>query len=253
MQPYYEDASGVIYHGDCIEVMENLPDCSVQCCVTSPPYNLLNSTGNGFLHAYDNDRFWRNGTIKNGYKSHEDNMPHEEYVQWQQQCLSEMMRLITDNGAIFYNHKWRVQGGLLQDRNDIVGDFPVRQIIIWKRAGGLNFNDGYFVPTYEVIYLICKPHFKLLPKQNKYGDVWEVNQERDNEHPAPFPEAIPIRCLNASGAETVLDPFAGSGTTLVAAKKLNRRYIGIELAEQYCEMAAKRLIEVEKQCSFQFA
>ena len=83
-------------------------------------------------------------------------MPHEEYVQWQRACLTEMMRLIPDTGAIFYNHKWRTQNKLLQTRNDIVDGFPVRQIIIWQRAGGHNFNNQYFVPTYEVIYLICK-------------------------------------------------------------------------------------------------
>ncbi len=67
-------------------------------------------------------------------------MPHDEYVAWQRACLSECMRVIKDDGAIFYNHKWRVQAGLLQDRSDIVAGFPVRQIIIWKRKGGINFN-----------------------------------------------------------------------------------------------------------------
>lgn len=63
-------------------------------------------------------------------------MPHEEYAAWQRRCLTEMYRIIKDDGAIFYNHKWRVQGGLLQDRQDIVSGFPVRQIIIWRRKGG---------------------------------------------------------------------------------------------------------------------
>src|SRR5260364_404403 len=76
-----------------------------------------------------------------------------EYVAWQRACLIEMLRLLPEHGAIFYNHKWRVQDGLLQDRHDIVGQFPVRQIIIWRRKGGINFNAGYFLPTYEVIYL----------------------------------------------------------------------------------------------------
>ena len=84
-----------------------------------------------------------------------------------------MFRLIKNDGAIFYNHKWRVQDGLLQDRQDIVGGLPVRQIIIWRRKGGINFNPGYFLPTYEVIYLIAKPDFKLVPKSNGVGDVWE--------------------------------------------------------------------------------
>jgi modification methylase len=97
-----------------------------------------------------------------------------------------MMRVLKEDGAIFYNHKWRVQGGLLQDRNDIVDGFPVRQIIIWQRKVGINFNPGYFLPTYEVIYLIAKPDFKLAPKANAHGDIWEFAQEMKNPHPAPF-------------------------------------------------------------------
>ena len=54
-----------------------------------------------------------------------------------------------------------MQAGVLQDRSDIVAGFPVRQVIIWKRKGGFNFNPGYFLPTYEVIYLIAKPGFRL--------------------------------------------------------------------------------------------
>ncbi len=63
-------------------------------------------------------------------------------------ALMAKMRVLREDGAIFYNHKWRVQAGLLQDRSEIVAGFPVRQIIIWKRDGGINFNRGYFLPTY---------------------------------------------------------------------------------------------------------
>ncbi len=73
-------------------------------------------------------------------------MPHEEYVTWQHHCLSAMMRVLKEDGAILYNHKWRIQGDLIQDRHDIVDGFPVRQIIIWQRADGINFNSGYFLP-----------------------------------------------------------------------------------------------------------
>jgi site-specific DNA-methyltransferase (adenine-specific) len=118
-------------------------------------------------------------------------MPHEKYVAWQRECLTEMLRLIKDTGAIFYNHKWRVQDGLIQDRQDIVTGFLVRQIIIWRRKGGINFNPGYFLPTYEVIYLIAKPKFKLVPKANAVGDVWEFTQEMNSDHPAPFPICTP--------------------------------------------------------------
>ena len=172
-------------------------------------------------------------------------MPHNEYAQWQYLCLKEMYRLIKNDGAIFYNHKWRVQNGLMQNRNDIIRDMPVRQIIIWKRKGGINFNPGYFLPTYEVIYLIPKPDFKLVAKANSYGDVWEFTQEMKNTHPAPFPVALIERIISSTTASLVLDPFMGSGTTAVAAKKLNRNYIGIELSPDYCVMAEERLGNTE--------
>ena len=90
-----------------------------------------------------------------------------KYVAWQRESLTAMMRVLRNDGVIFYNHKWRVQGGLLQDRHDIVEGFPVRQIIIWKRKGGINFNPGYFLPTYEVIYMICKPDFKTCAQSER--------------------------------------------------------------------------------------
>jgi len=117
--------------GDAVEVMQGIPDGSVDLVVTSPPYNLKNSTGNGMKDGRGGK--WKNAELVNGYATYDDNMPHEEYVAWQRRCLSEMMRIIPNDGAMFYNHKWRVQGGLLQDRADIVGGFPVRQIIIWQR------------------------------------------------------------------------------------------------------------------------
>ena len=152
-----------------------------------------------------------------------------------------MMRLIKPDGAIFYNHKWRVQNGLIQDRSEIVKDFPVRQIIIWKRKGGINFNSGYFLPTYEVIYLIARKGFKLAPKANSVGDVWEFMQETNNTHPAPFPVALIDRIISSTKTEVVLDPFMGSGTTAVSAIKNNRHYIGIELSPSYCESAENRI------------
>jgi modification methylase len=128
-----------------------------------------------------------------------------------------------------------------------VNGFPLRQIIIWKRKGGINFNLGYFLPTYEVIYLIAKKNFKLLPKANSYGDVWEFGQELKNPHPAPFPVELIERIISSTDAQLILDPFMGSGTTAVAAKKLGRYYVGIEISPEYCDMANKRIKNMPKQ------
>lgn len=225
--------------GDTIEVMKKLPSGSIDLVVTSPPYNLINSTGNGMKDGRGGK--WSNAALLDGYTHHNDNMPHDEYVEWQRKCLEEMLRLIPDNGAIFYNHKWRVQNGLIQDRQDIVMSFPVRQIIIWKRKGGINFNPGYFLPTYEVIYLIAKKKFKLAPKANAVGDVWEIGQDIKNIHPAPFPLELATRCIQSTESKVVLDPFMGSGTTALAAKILGRIFVGIDISPEYCELARQRI------------
>ncbi|MDX9816253.1 MAG: site-specific DNA-methyltransferase, partial [Smithellaceae bacterium] len=234
-----EKWTGKIHCIDCIKLMESMPAESIGVIVTSPPYNIKNSSGNGLKNGSGGK--WPKAALLNGYEDATDDMPHEQYVAWQRKCLEAMMRALRPDGAIFYNHKWRVQNGLLQDRSDILEGFPVRQIIIWKRAGGINFNSGYFLPTYEVIYLIAKPDFKLAPKANAQGDVWEIPQARGNEHPAPFPVELAQRCISATNEGVVFDPFMGSGTTALAAEILSREWIGAEISQQYCTMAKKRL------------
>lgn len=231
--------------GDAIKIMKEIPDGAIDLVVTSPPYNLKNSTGNGMKDGRGGK--WANAALQKGYSHHNDCMPHDQYVKWQRDCLTQMMRIIPEDGAIFYNHKWRVQGGLLQDRQDIVSGFPVRQIIIWRRKGGLNFNAGYFLPTYEVVYLIAKPDFKLKEKANACGDVWEFTQEWNNEHPAAFPVSLISRIVSSTNAKTVLDPFMGSGTTAIAALGHKQEYIGIDISPDYCKMASERIKEYKLQ------
>lgn len=228
-----------IHSGDCIKIMDQMPSESIDLIVTSPPYNIKNSTGNGLKNGSGGK--WPQAALINGYDAHDDAMPHDEYVQWQRKCLSAMMRLLKPTGAIFYNHKWRIQGGLLQDRADIVGGFPVRQIIIWQRRGGINFNKGYFLPTYEVIYLIAKSRFQLAPKANAIGDVWSIAQESSNPHPAAFPVELAQRCIESTLAEVVLDPMMGSGTTAIAAEMAGRDWVGIEISKEYCKLANHRI------------
>ncbi len=230
--------------GDILTELKKIPDKSVDLAVTSPPYNLKNSTGNGMKDGRGGK--WSRAALIKGYSHHDDNMPHEEYVRWQRSCIAETMRVLKDDGAFFYNHKWRVQGGLLQDRHDIVSGFPLRQIIVWRRKGGINFNAGYFLPTYEVIYLLAKPKFKLAPKANALGDIWEFTQEFNNPHPAPFPLELIERIIGSTKAQIILDPFIGSGTAAIAAFNLDRDYIGIDVSPEYCKMARRRISNYKK-------
>jgi site-specific DNA-methyltransferase (adenine-specific) len=230
---------GALLHGDCLEVMQRLPSGSIKAVVTSPPYNLRNSTGNGMRDGRGGK--WEQAALLHGYATHLDAMPHAAYVGWQRRCLAEMMRLLRPDGAIFYNHKWRVQNGLLQDRQDIVAGFPVRQVMIWHRSGGINFNPGYFLPNYEVIYLIAKKDFTLAPKANALGCVWRISQRTGTPHPAPFPPELVENCLTAVEDGPILDPFVGSGTTALVADRRGLDWIGIDVSETYLDMAAKRI------------
>ena len=230
--------------GDAVPLLKQIPDGSLDLAITSPPYNIKNSTGNGLKDGRGGK--WASAGLIEGYATYKDNMPHKKYVKWQREVLTEIMRVLKSDGAFFYNHKWRVQAGLIQDRQDIVQGFPVRQIIIWQRAGGINFNKGYFLPTYEVIYMIAKPDFKLAPKANAAGDIWNFPQEMNNKHPASFPLALIDRIISSTNAKTIIDPFMGSGTTALSAKKLKRDFIGIDIAKEYCKLSQERLKGFEK-------
>ena len=227
-----------IHVGDCLELMARMPAESVDLVVTSPPYNLRNTTGGGFSNPSNTGK-WQGSAyeVNQGYENYGDYMAHSEYVKWQRKCLMSMLRVLKNTGAIMYNHKWRVQNGLLQDRADIMDGFPVAHIFIWQRAGGMNFNPSYFLPTYEVIYLIAKPEFRITKKLCGLGDIWKISQVQGNPHPAPFPVELAANCIKITDADVVLDPFIGSGSTAIAADTLGKDFIGIDISSEYCDLA----------------
>jgi site-specific DNA-methyltransferase (adenine-specific) len=252
MTPYYEQDGIVIYHGDCREVLPTLAPASFNLVVTSPPYNLGVTTGGGFpLGHYAPDAGlakrggcgkWSGGALADGYGAHGDAMPPAAYEQWQRETLTLLWVLLTDTGAIYYNHKPRVQGGILWTPLAMNPGLPVRQIVIWKRAGGINFSPAFYVPTHEWIVVFAKPDFRLRSKgASGAGDVWDIPQESGTPHPAPFPVMLPFTAIETTGAQRILDPFVGWGSTLVAARRLGRQAVGIELEERNCELAARRL------------
>lgn len=257
MNHYYKHGGITIYHGDCCELMPLLPAGSIDLVFTSPPYNLGNSTGGGFPDRFGHYRKssglsgrggggkWGGGELANGYGAHADDMPHDDYVMWQFHTLTECWRLLTPTGAIFYNHKPRVlDGGLVPPLSYVPPTLReyVRQEIIWKRSGGINFSPAFYLPMHERIVVIAQRGFRLTSKgASGVGDVWDEHQATDNPHPAPFPIGLPARAIETTAPAMTLDPFMGSGTTLRAAKDAGRQAIGIEIEERFCEMAARRL------------
>lgn len=240
MEPFVK-----VKQGDCLELMKTLPRGCVDMVFTSPPYNLGVSSGGGLKGATKSGK-WKNAELAKGYETYSDDMPYADYVEWQKKVLTECWSLLSNTGAIYYNHKPRVQNGLLQTPLDLNPNLPVRQIVIWERAGGINFSPSFYLPTHEWIVIFAKPEFRLKSKgASGIKDIWKVNQERNNPHPAPFPVDLPKMAIESTNCQTIFDPFMGSGTTGVAAMELGRNFIGTELSPEYFAIAQQRIAQAQ--------
>lgn len=239
--PYYQDDQVTLYQGDCLEVMADLGPGSVDIVVTSPPYNMGLVPGGNGRGMYRPGANNKGGRFREGYGQHSDALDQSDYDAWQRVVLAECWRVA--RLGIFYNHRPRVEHGILRD--PLSNDFgiPLRQRIIWNRGTGIDVNLRAFCTRGEYILLFAKPEFELVSHAaSGMGDVWNLGIEYGvQDHPAPFPVSLPTRCIEATGARSVLDPFAGSGTTLRAAANLGIKAVGIELEERYCEVVARRL------------
>lgn len=234
--PVYRDKYVTLYHGDNLEVMKQLDADSFDVTLTSPPYNLNDPEATG---SFPTTGKWGASKIQNGYENFDDAMPHADYCEWQRALLNECWRVT--RGAIYYNHKPRPVNGEIRLPLEW-WPLPLRQIIIWARAGGVNFSKSHYCPTHEWIMLAAKPDFRLKNRgASGVGDVWQIPQELNTLHPAPFPLDLAGRVIETSGAQSIFDPYAGSGTTLVAAKLANIQAVGIEKSKTYCDLIIRRL------------
>lgn len=227
--------------GDALSVLRELPDEIMDVGVTSPPYN-----------KGENKKGWLVANIK--YSGASDKLPEAEYQAMQVQVLDELYRIAKPGASFFYNHKIRWERGQLLHPMDWLRKtkWTLRQEIIWDRMIAGNIRGWRFWQVDERIYWLYKPKGgdyigpELRPQHAQLTSIWRLPPERGNKlHPAPFPIALPVRCiyavLDSQKEGLVLDPYCGSGTTLVAAKLLGHHYIGIDLSETYCKLAEQRL------------
>ena len=243
MKPYYADDSVTLYHGDCLTVMREMADESVDIVVTSPPYNMGLVPGGNGRGMYRPGASNKAGRFREGYGAHDDAMDQDAYDAWQREILAECWRV--SRLAVFYNHRPRVEHGLLRDPLSNSFGIPLRQRIIWNRGTGIDVNLRAFCTRGEYILFFAKPEMLLTSHAaSGMGDVWDLGIEYGvKDHPAPFPVSLPTRCIEATGAQSVLDPFAGSGSTLRAAADLHIEGIGIELEAKFCDLAVSRLAQ----------
>lgn len=225
--------------GDALCELRKLPDACVDVGVTSPPYN-----------KQENKKGWLVKNVK--YDTATDKLPEAAYQEQQVNVLNELYRVTKPGGAFFYNHKTRWERGVMLHPIMWLSQtrWTVRQEIIWDRCIAANIRGWRFWQVEERIYWLHKPvddnliGEELQSRHAKLTSIWRFPPEGKNPHPAPFPLVLPLRAIYSVMNETpgvVIDPFCGSGTTLIAAKILGHKYIGIDASRAYLDMTSARL------------
>ena len=236
----------VIYHKSS-ESMPEINDNSIALTVTSPPYNID--------------------------KDSDENLTSLEYWDLMNTCFSEVYRSTQPGGRLVVNianlgrKPYQPLNKQFTDMLINLG-FLMRGEIIWQKSKGANANFAWGSwmsasnPVLRDIHEYCLVFSKESFKRQLSGEstiskedfmestlsIWNIAPERARKigHPAPFPVELPKRFveLYSFKDEVILDPFIGSGTTAIAAKSLNRHYIGYEINSEYIELANTRLAEV---------
>ena len=238
-----------IHQGDCLKLMKELKDNSIDVIITSPPYNKIGHAKGKIRKKSKWDMFKRCDITESGYEDFNDNINEEEYQKWQISFLNECYRILKEDGSIFYNHKIRRNNNIITTPMKWILKTKLKlwQQIIWDRGGTTEFNNKYLPPRTEYIYWLTKgiPNANRFNVEKKFQtDIWRFEPERRNYgHPASFPIILPSLCIKLTNKDKqlILDPFMGCGTTAVACKQLNKDFIGIELSRKYIDIANNRL------------
>ena len=215
--PYYSDEWVTLYHGDCREVTEWL---AADVLVTDPPY------GVGWEAKYGDNR---------GPNRKRDRKANVISGDDSTEARDEALSLWGDRPAMVFG-SWRVPRPA-----------GVRSLLIWNKEGSYSaLCRAPFFTVHEEVYVLG--HDWPMPVKPMRSVITTTEHRSQHTaavgHPTPKPADLMERLVGATPeACTIADPFAGSGSTLVAAKRLGRKAIGVELDERYCEIAAKRLAQ----------
>lgn len=214
--------------GDCLIELKKIASDSVDIIFTSPPYNLGN----------------KHHTEKKYHQPYEDNLPEDIYQNWQKEILKECFRILKKEGSLIYNHKNRIKKGiqitpyawLLQT------PFLIKQEWIWLN-GSPNFDKIRFYPQTERIYWLVKDEHTQLNNIISHNDLFKWSPEGTlKKHTRSFPEKMVFDILSCfPDSKIVLDPFMGSGTVGVVCQYMKKDFIGIEIKEEYYNLAQERI------------
>jgi DNA modification methylase len=231
--------------GDCTEaedVARLMDGEKADIAVTSPPYN---------QHI---DTFKPSGMHKEGdwvakveRLAYPDSLPEPEYQAAQRAALGVWYAAIKDHASLFYNHKNRYRDKqVVSPLSWLPGPFRFRQEIVWSRPGSVTQNARMFLPCDERIYWLYKGDdffFDDTTENKTFSTVWEIALEANKEHAVAFPIELPSRCILCCSqlGDMVLEPYAGSGTTIVASEQTGRLCNGMELSPGCIAVTLERL------------
>lgn len=208
-----------LWHGDCLELMKNIPDGSVDLVLTDPPYGMS----------------FRSNHRKEKYNE----IQNDKSLEWLERYISECYRVIKNNSAIYCFCSWHNVDVFKQA---IEKKFKVKNILIWEKNNtSMGDLKGSYAPKYEMIIFAHKGR-KLL-NGFRYADIIKASRTGNKKHPTEKPvDLLETFIKNSSDENTVVfDGFMGSGSTGVACVNTNRRFIGIELDGVYFNIAKERI------------
>lgn len=230
-----------LYNGDALEILKQLDEKSIDLIFADPPYNL----------SGENHLTCKNGKLTKCDKGSWDQL--EDIQEFNQKWIEECVRVLKDNGTIWISgtlHNHPSIGIILKKLNLWI----INDIIWFKPNAPPLIQKNRFVPSTELIWIASKSkkyyfNYEMAVKLNngkQMRNLWEIPAERHKTiHPTEKPEKLLERILliGSKEGDIVLDPFMGSGTTGVVAKRLQRNFIGIEIDETFFKIAEKRIKE----------
>jgi site-specific DNA-methyltransferase (adenine-specific)/modification methylase len=238
----------VIYNENCLDTLKRMKDNSINCVITSPPYNMNLRIRNG---EYCSRQIVKELSTK--YEGFDDNLPIDEYYKFHSDVLKELLRI---SNLVFYNVQ--IVTGSKRAVFKMIGEFSenLKDIIVWDKRyaqpaiGEQVMNRrSELILVFEKDYPISRQFRSAVFKRGTLDDVWVIDRERKNVegHGATFPEKLIFTILEnfSKEGDVVYDPFLGTGTTAIVSKKMGRKYIGSEIGEEYYKVCKKRIKEAE--------
>jgi site-specific DNA-methyltransferase (adenine-specific) len=220
----------VLVQADCLDYMATLPDGCVDLILTDPPYGIS-------FHSHMTD--------------HQRPIENDGFEEWQSMLdpmLAHFTRLLTPTGVClaFCGGGGRMPVTAIFTL-EAVKHMNLIQTLVWRKSVGLGWK---YRPAYENILVLSKSRdgYAFYDTSSACANLIEgINKyiPQEGEHPTQKPVKLMDRLLaiHSKPGDLVLDPFAGSGSTLVACQNSGRRYIGVEMDAAYCELARKRLLQ----------